>query len=262
MREVFTMWKYTKMVVLTALTAAIYAAILIPFKGIPIIPGFTEIRPAIVVPIVFGLLFGPAGAWGAAFGNIIGDFFGTLSIASIFGFVGNFFFGFVGYKIWGHMGWLSCKKDFRIASGRQFLEFALIVLLSSAICAVIVSWGLELLKLLPFAVIGSVIALNNFLGALILGPFLMWVLYLRVQRWDLLWTDIMDSEDMSSHISPRIGTLLMWIGGIGGLTLGVILSTGLYGATLFTFGTGITGNMVVLGVAPFLVLFFIGCLLV
>ena len=40
MKEVFAMWKNTKMIVLVALTAAIYAAILIPFKAIPIIPGF------------------------------------------------------------------------------------------------------------------------------------------------------------------------------------------------------------------------------
>ncbi|MBM3890022.1 MAG: QueT transporter family protein, partial [Verrucomicrobia bacterium] len=49
------------MVILTALSAAIYAAVLIPFKGIPIIPGVTEPRPANVFPPVFGLMFGPAG---------------------------------------------------------------------------------------------------------------------------------------------------------------------------------------------------------
>ena len=62
MREVFSMWKHTKMVVLVALSAAIYAAVLIPFKGFTLIPGITEFRPANVFPVVFGLLFGPAGA--------------------------------------------------------------------------------------------------------------------------------------------------------------------------------------------------------
>src|SRR3712207_8472997 len=73
MKEIFTMWRHTQMVVLVALSAAIYAAVLIPFKGFTIIPGFTEVRPANVFPFVFGLLFGPAGAWGAAVGNLIGD---------------------------------------------------------------------------------------------------------------------------------------------------------------------------------------------
>ena len=89
MKEVFTMWRHTQMVVLVALSAAIYAAVLIPLKGFPIIPGAIEIRPANVFPFVFSLLFGPAGAWGAAIGNLIGDFFGTLGLGSIFGFMGT-----------------------------------------------------------------------------------------------------------------------------------------------------------------------------
>jgi energy-coupling factor transport system substrate-specific component len=98
MKEIFTMWRYTQMVVLVALSAAIYAAVLIPLKSFPIVPGFIEIRPANAFPIVFGLLFGPAGAWGSAIGNLIGDFFGTLSLGSIAGFVGNFFLGLLPYK--------------------------------------------------------------------------------------------------------------------------------------------------------------------
>ncbi|MEJ7816255.1 MAG: QueT transporter family protein, partial [Rubrobacter sp.] len=100
MKEVFTMWRHTQLVVLTALSAAIYAAVLIPFKGFPIVPGFIELRPANVFPVVFGLLFGPAGAWGAAIGNLIGDFFGTLSLGSLAGFVGNFFLALLPYKLW------------------------------------------------------------------------------------------------------------------------------------------------------------------
>lgn len=261
MREVVTMWRYTKMVVLTALTAAVYAAILIPMKGFPLIPGFTEFRPANVVPIVFGLLFGPAGAWGSAFGNLIGDFFGTLSLGSLFGFAGNFFYGFVGYKIWGHMGWFSSGKGVDIKSGRQLIEYALVVLLSSAVCASIIAWGLELLGLLPFAILSSIITLNNSLTAMALGPFLIWLVYPRVHRWDLLWTDIMDERDTSSHLSPTLGALLMWIGGMGGLIVGLLLSTGIYGAVPFAFGMGKAGGAVVMGVLPFLVLFFVGCLL-
>ena len=100
MREVWRMWNYATMVVLTVLTAALFAAILIPFKGIPLIPGHTELRPANVIPVVCGLLFGPAGAWGAAFGNLIGDFFGTLGIGSFFGFWGNFLAAYLPYKLW------------------------------------------------------------------------------------------------------------------------------------------------------------------
>src|ERR671932_2695379 len=98
MKEVLTMWRHTQMVVLVALSAAIYAAVLIPFKGFPIIPGAIEIRPANVFPFVFSLLFGPAGAWGAAIGNLIGDFFGTLTIGNIGGVVGEIFLGLLPYQ--------------------------------------------------------------------------------------------------------------------------------------------------------------------
>ena len=42
MAELFRMWSNTRMVVLTAICAALYAAILIPFKVVPLIPGITE----------------------------------------------------------------------------------------------------------------------------------------------------------------------------------------------------------------------------
>ena len=130
MREVVTMWRHTKMVVLVALTAGVYAAILIPLKGIPLIPGITELRPANVVPVVFSLLFGPAAAWGSAFGNLIGDFFGTLGLGSIFGFVGNFFYGLVAYKLCGKMGPLSSKEPMEARTGRQIVEYLLLAFLA------------------------------------------------------------------------------------------------------------------------------------
>src|SRR5205085_9659630 len=93
MAELFRMWSNTRMVVLTAICAALYAAVLIPFKVVPLIPGITEFRPANAVPVVCSFLFGPAAAWGSAFGNLIGDFFGGLGPGDLFGFVPNLFYG-------------------------------------------------------------------------------------------------------------------------------------------------------------------------
>ncbi|KPN30938.1 QueT transporter [Halolamina pelagica] len=76
MRELLTMWRDTRMVMLVAVVAAVYAALLIPFKLFTILPGLTSIRPANVLPVFFGIAFGPAAAWGSAIGNLIGDVFG------------------------------------------------------------------------------------------------------------------------------------------------------------------------------------------
>ena len=207
-KDLAGVWQDTRLIVVTAQIAAIYAAILIPFKaGIPIIPGFVELRPANAIPIVASLLFGPAAAWGAGIGNLIGDCFGTLGPASLFGFLGNFSFGYLPYLLWGHLGWLSSNQVPLVTTWRQGLEYGLICVLASAVCAGIIGWGVELLGLLPFVVLAPAIFFNNIVMGLVLGPPLLGFLFPRVQRWRLLYEDIRQSsapQDNSafSHKGP------------------------------------------------------------
>src|SRR5258705_2047615 len=100
MSELRLMWRNTRMVVLCAISAALYAAVLVPFKVVPLIPGVTELRPANAIPIVCSFLFGPAAAWGSAIGNMIGDFFGGVSPGDIFWFFANLAYGWIPYKVW------------------------------------------------------------------------------------------------------------------------------------------------------------------
>ncbi len=258
-KELWTMWKYTRMIVLTALTAALYAAILIPFKGFVIVPGFTEVRPANVVPVVFGILFGPAGAWGAAIGNLIGDFFGTLGLGSLFGFLGNFFFGLIPYKVWSRHGLVKRNAEPYLNSFRQLIEFWLTTIIASIICAVIIAWGLEILAVLPFAVLGSIITVNNSIAAGILGPIIMFLIYPRVKQLGLIWTDIMEARDISGPLNVPLGVVLTWIGGLGGLLVGLWASVNLYGSGLgAAFGRGSIGPVVIFGLIPFVVLIYVG----
>jgi energy-coupling factor transport system substrate-specific component len=131
MKELITMWNNTRMIVLTAVTAAVYAAVLIPFKiAIPLVPGFTEVRPANVIPIICSLMFGPAAAWGSAIGNTIGDFFGTLGPGTLFGFVGNFLYGYIPYKMWKAFS----KGEPIAGSGRSI---ALSVIIGAVVSAIV-----------------------------------------------------------------------------------------------------------------------------
>src|SRR5580693_8490443 len=98
--ELRLMWRNTRMVVLCVLSAALYAAILVPFKVVPLIPGVTELRPGNAIPVVCSFLFGPAAAWGSAIGNMIGDFFGGVGPGDVFGFFANLFYGYIPYKAW------------------------------------------------------------------------------------------------------------------------------------------------------------------
>lgn len=250
MKEVFTMWRHTQMVVLVALSAAIYAAVLIPFKGFPIIPGAIEIRPANVFPFVFGLLFGPAGAWGSAIGNLIGDFFGTLTIGSIGGFLGNFFLGLLPYKLWGaflRRGDMEPNPN----TAKKFGVYVVIVILTSVVCAVIISWFVALLNLFPFTPVLILIMSNNIIPGLVLGPILLLALFPRVKQFGLLWTEIMNPEEVSSSRFQTVGNVLVWVGGIGALVAGLLIEAG-------GFGGGVTVGVALI---PFIVLVVVGAIL-
>lgn len=262
MRELVTMWRDTRMIMLVAVTAAIYAAVLIPFKGLTIIPGFTSVRPANVFPVIFGIMFGPAAAWGSAIGNLIGDVFGgTLTMGSIGGFVGNFAFGFVGYKLWGNLGPLSSgeEPDFRSNVGMQLVEYWVISLVAATITAAIIAWWLEILGLFPFSVLGTIITVNNFIAAAILGPVIMYLVYPRIKDMGLLYPDVMHADDLRP-VSPSRAQLaafgimvvsIMWV------VLGLAISIGVEGVQFGaapgpnTVGQGGSMVQIVLGAVGF-----------
>ena len=212
MKEVFTMWKSTKMIVLTAVTAAIYAAVLIPFKAIPLVPGFTEVRPGNMIPVAFGLFFGPAGAWGAAIGNTLGDIFGsTFGVGSLFGLVGNFLFAYVPYKLWMNLGVLKAEEqapDCR--SAKKVVLFIICAILASAACGLFIAWGVDLLGFVPFSVLGTIIPMNNAIAACVLGLILTILLFPRIKKWDLYWLDVMPQSDLpKGGALARIGAYVM-----------------------------------------------------
>ena len=249
MKEVFTMWRHTQMVVLVALSAAIYAAVLIPFKGFPLVPGYIELRPANAFPVVFGLLFGPAGAWGAAVGNLIGDFFGTLTLGSVGGFVGNFFLALLPYKMWSFFFRRDENMETNVDSGKKFGVYIAVVILASAACAAIIAWWVDLLGFFPFLVFFALIVFNNAIMGGVLGPILLLALYPRVKRWGLLWTEIMEPEEVSSSRLQRTGAILVWVGVIGAVVVGLIIGL----AEQAPGGLGIG-----LGLIPFLLLVLAG----
>ncbi|HVN83363.1 MAG TPA: QueT transporter family protein [Candidatus Binatia bacterium] len=223
MRDVIDMWRNTRMVVLTAMSASLYAAILIPFKVLPIIPGVTEFRPANAVPVICSFLFGPAGAWGAAIGNIIGDFFGGLGPGDLFGFFGNFLYGFVPYRVWTA---LMGDRDPVPRSPVQWIVFVVVIALASGACALTIGWGINLLGFVPFSVLGNIIFLNDFLVAAVLTPILLGVIYPRVKSAKLRYTDVLAVRQRRRRVTRVLGLLLV-VGAItGGMILGNLLSTG------------------------------------
>src|SRR5215510_4635472 len=216
------MWDNTRLVVFAAICASLYAAILIPFKVLPIIPGVTELRPANAVPVICSFLFGPAAGWGAAIGNIIGDFFGGLGPGDFFGFIGNFLYGMAPYKIWELISADQPVPKTALAWAR----FTFTVFLASALCAVFIGWGLNLLGFVPFSVLGNIILFNNFVSSMIFAPVLLTVIYPRVSRGRLLYQNILPPKKPKPTMVRMVGLSLLTCAATGGMIAGNLLASG------------------------------------
>lgn len=225
MRAALSMWKNSRMIILVAVCAAIYGAALIAFKtAIPFIPGITELRVANIFPMVFGLLFGPAGAWGTAFGNFIGDLFGgTLGPGSIAGFVGNFLLGYLPYAMWNELiPFAGLSREWRSGSWLCRINYFLIAFISGAACAVVISAFIDLLGIVPYAVLTKIITLNNTLASWVGLILLAAVFKVTREQFGLFWADVMEEKEIGKPVAGTLGAWLVTVGSVSGLLGGVI----------------------------------------
>jgi energy-coupling factor transport system substrate-specific component len=262
MRGLLSMFDRTKMIVLLSVTAGLYASLLIPFKALVIIPGYTEIRPGSVIPVICSLYFGPAAAWGAAFGNLIGDFIGMmLGVSSLFGMAGNFLYGYIPYRVW-----LQGKdQSLRLSRRSQFARYFVAATSASLACAVSIAWGVDALGQVPFVVLANIITINNLLVTLILGPILLKLLTPRLEAWGLLYQRIMKQE---VRPSPRVlhiaGVALIYIGSTISLAYANLQAFGSPAFLARPFTMTVLGHSLSLhmGTTPGVLLVLVGCLLV
>jgi energy-coupling factor transport system substrate-specific component len=226
MKAAFAMWRNTRMIILTAVCAAIYGAALIAFKtAIPLIPGITEVRVANIFPMVFGLLFGPAGAWGSGIGNLLGDIFGgTLGPTSIAGFAGNFLLGYLPYTMW--TAWVPFSdgsREWKSGSWRNWVTYVLIAFVSSAACAVMISIAVDALGIVPYAFLVRIITLNDTFASWIGMLLLASVFGVTKQQLGLFWADMMEEDDIGSPIAGPIGAWLVTVAALAGVMGGMIV---------------------------------------
>jgi len=225
MKAAFAMWRNTRMIILVAVCAAIYCAALIAFKtAIPLIPGVTEVRVANIFPMVFGLLFGPAGAWGTAIGNLIGDTFGgTLGPTSLPGFLGNFLLGYLPYAMWMTLLPFAEKaREWRRNSWRSWVSYILIAFISSAACGVVIGIFADTLGIVPFAVLAKIITVNDTIASCIGVLLLISVFTVTKQQLGLFWADVMEEREIGTPIAGAIGAWIVTVAAVIGLLAGII----------------------------------------
>lgn len=231
MRAAIAMWKYPRMIVMTAVVAAIYASaeiVLNPF-AIVLVPGVIMFRISNIFTMFLAILFGPAGAFGVGFGNVIGDYFtGGVGLGSFFGFLSTLAVGYVGYTFWMRFQGPPGNKVRRVA------VYLLTGLVAGAVTGVVLGWGLELLGLAPFGMISTVLLINFGLGNWCSG-ILYLLVYERFKALGLTWTDMMDQSDIGEGRLAWPGAILMTVGGFGGWASGTYFKWG-FPAESFFFG--------------------------
>ena len=135
------------------------------FKVMTLVEGLTEIRPANAIPLIAGLLCGPAGALGCAAGNLIADLFGSLSRASVLGIIGNFIAAYLPWRLW-HA--LSNEKP-NVHTYKNLALYTVLSFVSALTVAWILGFGLELFFNRWIENIYRYVFLNNFAFSLGLG---------------------------------------------------------------------------------------------
>ena len=172
MREIFTVFRKKSAWGHMVLSAVVFFAIALPFRSLfTLLPGVTEIRPANMVPLVFGIQFGPAAAWGISIGNLISD---ILSGSHVFvcatGFVVNFFYTYIPYKLWYT---LRLGKEpihpIRLNTVQEIVKYILVVLIDSFVTTVSLSLIFEAAGFQSFSSSFPLLFFNNFDFAIILG---------------------------------------------------------------------------------------------
>ena len=171
MHELAAVWTERRGLAWIAATALLYAMILVPFNQLDLHVAGISIRPAAALPVLFGILFGPAAAWGLAIGNIAGDFYGSWSPMSIFGFLVNFLSPYLSYLLWHRL--MRCH-EIRVdkESTGIFLLVSFVVILACmlllAVCGTIFFGR-------PFESKFVSYFGNNILWALTVGLVLFWL---------------------------------------------------------------------------------------
>jgi energy-coupling factor transport system substrate-specific component len=118
---------------------------------------------------------------------------------------------------------------------KGWVVFGVAVLTACMAIGSIIGWGMDLLRMAPFAALGLIIAVNNLLAAAAIGSVLLALLYTRVGNWGLLYYQVMDDDtaglpgEAPAAAAPRsrlalLGALLVVAGTAFAFVTGLLIS--------------------------------------
>lgn len=217
MKELIQIFRDPKGLRHIAISGLLFLAVGIPFRFLMnLIPGVTEVRPANMLPVVLGLLWGPAGAWGTTIANALSDIFVSHASASIWipGAFINFFFAYLPYKLWYS---ISLREEIlppTLGNVRQIVKYIYICLLDSLVVTTFLGLLFDLLGFQPYGSGYLLLFFNNFDFSVILGiPVILLLVHAGKIR---VWTP----EETGKGIAlGKIPDMVLWGTGFLGVFL-------------------------------------------
>lgn len=163
--------KPVRLCLMTLVLVLVYLIIAVPFKVMNVIPGFTDIRPVMLLKPVYGVFFGIPGCIAFAVGNLIGDVMSdSLQWSSIAGFAANFLGPFAFYLFWAKLS----KTSFSLRTVKKILKHFAVIVISSVTEAVVIVPAVKLIYPdVDFLLLAFTIFLNGTMFPLLLGIPLM-----------------------------------------------------------------------------------------
>ena len=250
MRDAVAMWRNTRLVVLAADERVAVRRAAHPVQGSAAHSRRRRAAPGQrQVPVVCSFLFGPAGAWGAAIGNLIGDFFGGIGPGDFFGFAANFSTASCRIRVWRMLSPTEDPLPRSCRSGRR--SSSVVALCCGALCSRR-RLGAEQPRLRDrLAVLASIVFFNNFLMAVVaVAAPAVGDLPARASAPDCATTTSLGTP-------PRRASVLLGrtrcrrTGAVGGFVVGNLISTGrIEIAALATNPPGTRAGQVGAGVCP------------
>ena len=224
--ELFSMCQYPSMIKSAAFCAALFAFLSVVLKtSFVLIPEVSEVRVCNMLACSFGIWFGPAGAWGCAVGNLIGDLGGSLTILSLPGFLGNFFSAWLPYKVW--TVWGSVVGEDPLARPSLRSKSWLARYLVGGFCSVV---SCSALLAFTFDFSGDMAAVNSFMmiflnnaGATIVGIALFALMCRLPENILRYWRSQMQQERDLVFPAAHKGKMLLVVGLSAAVTAFVVI---------------------------------------
>jgi len=118
------------------------------------------------------------------------------------------------------------KRELALQNWRSWVLYVLLALISSAACGVVIAMWLEVLGLIPYPVLVTIITVNDTFGSLIGGLLLLAVYGVVRRQLRLIWWDVMEPEDIGKPKTGVLGAWLVVIGALAGWILGAYILSG------------------------------------